>query len=482
MRKTVLVALSLLVSSMYGWNGPYQLANSAGQDVNPSACKEWVQGEYTCLVWQSDRNWNWDIFSRCCELQSGNGWLAEKPVTLGDFDDVSPAVCVLTDDFPHKLLCVWERHDRPHSTTICAASGDSSGWSTPESLDVTGNGPSDSAFPSVICINSLDLDSAWVVWLDADSGTYRIRAMCFDFHWCDPQTIYSSATPVHHVRVGRRGGRPWGEWPLVVWEQEGEILWSELLNEAWTPPDTVAPSPASDREPDIISYLSCGLCSGPWITWVSERDGDTAVFGTPCDTFDRAVRWSDTTNAGRNWSPCGTVMYMTVDWEPFLGLCVSDRNGNLDIYDILPWDVDYWNQPVDTDPATDANPTLTTLGYADATTLCWAIWQSDRDGDWNIYGSFWYNTGIEEAPGGECGTTNTVSSIARGVLRVGDSRQKTRDQAELLDAAGRKVLDLLPGDNDVSALAPGVYFVRSEPAAGSRQPTAFTLRKVVVTR
>jgi YVTN family beta-propeller protein len=43
----------------------------------------------------------------------------------------------------------------------------------------------------------------------------------------------------------------------------------------------------------------------------------------------------------------------------------------------------------------------------------------------------------------------------------------------LLDISGRKVLDLKPGVNDVRALAPGVYFVRSEPSA---------VTKVVITR
>jgi len=37
-----------------------------------------------------------------------------------------------------------------------------------------------------------------------------------------------------------------------------------------------------------------------------------------------------------------------------------------------------------------------------------------------------------------------------------------------MDAAGRKVLDLRPGANDISRLSPGVYFVRSEPSAVGR--------------
>jgi hypothetical protein len=43
-------------------------------------------------------------------------------------------------------------------------------------------------------------------------------------------------------------------------------------------------------------------------------------------------------------------------------------------------------------------------------------------------------------------------------------RTGTVPKAVLLDACGRKVLDLKPGANDVRALAPGVYFVRESPA------------------
>jgi hypothetical protein len=34
----------------------------------------------------------------------------------------------------------------------------------------------------------------------------------------------------------------------------------------------------------------------------------------------------------------------------------------------------------------------------------------------------------------------------------------------LLDISGRRVIDLLPGANDIRALVPGVYFVRGKQA------------------
>jgi hypothetical protein len=54
-------------------------------------------------------------------------------------------------------------------------------------------------------------------------------------------------------------------------------------------------------------------------------------------------------------------------------------------------------------------------------------------------------------------------------------------RAELLDISGRKVADLRPGANDVRALAPGVYFVRHEPSAVSRERSVASVRKVIIT-
>jgi DNA-binding beta-propeller fold protein YncE len=47
-----------------------------------------------------------------------------------------------------------------------------------------------------------------------------------------------------------------------------------------------------------------------------------------------------------------------------------------------------------------------------------------------------------------------TATLARGELRL-----PGRQDADLLDIAGRKVMDLEPGDNDIRHLAPGVYFV-----------------------
>jgi hypothetical protein len=72
-------------------------------------------------------------------------------------------------------------------------------------------------------------------------------------------------------------------------------------------------------------------------------------------------------------------------------------------------------------------------------------------------------------------------TVVRGVLVMPGARvEKRESRGELLDLTGRKVLDLVSGANDVSRLVSGVYFVRSEPSAVSREPSAVSVRKVVI--
>lgn len=84
----------------------------------------------------------------------------------------------------------------------------------------------------------------------------------------------------------------------------------------------------------------------------------------------------------------------------------------------------------------------------------------------------------------ERGTMNVGPTLVRGVLYLLPSpfplpRGEGQEAREwnLLDIAGRKVLDLVPGPNDVSGIAPGVYFIHSN--TDNRQAE---MTKLVVTR
>jgi YVTN family beta-propeller protein len=95
--------------------------------------------------------------------------------------------------------------------------------------------------------------------------------------------------------------------------------------------------------------------------------------------------------------------------------------------------------------------------------------------------------GVEETMNDERGVMNREASVVRGVLvfnepgtRSGLSDNPVMSRAALLDASGRKVMDLRPGANDVRALAPGVYFIRG-PKTEDGRPEA-DVRRVVITK
>ena len=107
------------------------------------------------------------------------------------------------------------------------------------------------------------------------------------------------------------------------------------------------------------------------------------------------------------------------------------------------------------------------------------VWVDGRDGNYEIY--------YRRDPTGNPGVTEArpkklasppAATVVRGVLYAGHDRNPPGDfgscpKYALLDISGRMVLDIAPGPNDVSRLAPGVYFVvtpspSSSPPEGER--------------
>jgi hypothetical protein len=86
--------------------------------------------------------------------------------------------------------------------------------------------------------------------------------------------------------------------------------------------------------------------------------------------------------------------------------------------------------------------------------------------------------GVEEMPNADVRAPNLRATIVRGVLFLPPSSLSLHPSS-LLSIDGRKVLDLHPGANYVSYLAPGVYFVSQ---ASSVMRRASSVTKVVLTQ
>ncbi|MFO7674855.1 MAG: SBBP repeat-containing protein [bacterium] len=85
------------------------------------------------------------------------------------------------------------------------------------------------------------------------------------------------------------------------------------------------------------------------------------------------------------------------------------------------------------------------------------------DGTGADYATLRYATcgAAEPAPGDRRVAARSGPTIVRGRLVLGSGFAAPGSDAVLLDAAGRRVMALAPGANDMARLAPGVYFARS---------------------
>ncbi|MEO0080212.1 MAG: hypothetical protein ABIK44_06010 [candidate division WOR-3 bacterium] len=469
MKRFLVLAASAAAAFGQFWTGPFQLTTSDSSDINPSVCKEWVSGNMTCLVWQTNRNGNWDIYSKFCQFYNGNGWGPEIPVSRDPAHDVNPVVAACNDFSEHpSFWCAWERKDSPIVGSIWVAFYTfRDTWLTYERVGRTINIGGDSAEPSMIVIKGSTRDTAWVIWRNQDTSGSSFISYCYHDgdSWSEPGVIAASSVEMRHARLGRGCGsrNQWHPYPVVTWEQQGDIYYSEYLNGAWSSPAQVAPSPALDLNPDVVSSQGW-LAPYGWIVWQSDRDGDTAVFGTRCDTFSLCDRWCDRVNAGSNWTPAASPAAFTTDEPPWdvMPAWVSDRRGNPDIYST-------WSGhdvPVDTSSAVDLCPTVTVMGM----TQVWCCWQSNRSGNWDIFGSYIYAVGVEESRQLTANSPRPNAAIVRGVLFLPEAVSGERSAVGgcLRDISGRKVMELHPGPNDLSRLAPGVYFIQQDSGAQRR--------------
>jgi hypothetical protein len=399
-------------------------------------------------------------------------------VNIDSADDLNPAVaaCNELDPDSASFWCVWERRVSPIVGGIWASHVTvPGGWQEPVLVGGYIHTGGDSAKPLVVVIRNSGVDTAWVTWTCHDTDGWHIQ---YSYHagdsWYGPSYAVTSPDPIRHARLGRGHHDRYYGCPLLTWERNDNIFYSEYLDGSWQTPQEVAHSDSLDRNPDIISYTWFAMSLGPWVTWESARDGDTAVYGTAMDTFSIGRRWCDSTGAGNNRAPCGTPAAYTTDyWYPVAAAWVSDRDGGANIYSRTMFS-DH-DVRVDGDTATDVNPTLTTIGL----TQHWCVWQSDRSGNWDLYGSYVYATGLEESRRPQAASFKPEQTVVRGALVLGaaDSRQNTESRADLLDISGRKVMGLRAGPNDVSRLSPGVYFVTEN---GAR--CTVRSRKVVIQR
>jgi hypothetical protein len=241
-------------------------------------------------------------------------------------------------------------------------------------------------------------------------------------------------------------------------------------------------------EPGVQQHPAAGTDGADFlVVWSDARSVDCKIYaarvtgaGTVLDTTGILVF----PGAGPQAAP--TVEY---DGTDFFAVWQDQRGGEQDIFGarISPAGVVLDTGPVIWQQGSQWAPALA-RGPGNRLFLAYQSWAETVNGrtynSERIWGKMNPSTGIEKGDeGGGAKDEPRVSTIVRGVLRIEDRGPRTEDRADLLDAAGRKVMDLKPGENDIRHVAPGVYFIapspQSSPARGEEEPA---VRKVVIQR
>jgi hypothetical protein len=391
----------------------------------------------TCflVVWQDHRN---DSFSDVygARVSSGGVLLDTASIAIWNLNDVQYPPVVASDGAG--FLVVWSHWQTGSSNDVCGTRVSPDGVVLDTSAIVVSANARNQESPAV----SFDGQDYVVVWDDSRSG--------------DGYDVYGA-------RVNRNG---------LVLDSNG-IAISVATN--------------SQMYPAVSSSGSNSL-----VVWMDGRTGFTSgIYGARVNANGvvldpDGIAISSTEGCQRYPTVCSNGSDFLVVWE-------DDRNGPYDLYGawVSPEGAVFDSGPLVRQAHDQLYPALAS-GPGNQMFLVYQGWAGTVGGKTyntdRIWGKFGPFPGVAESRQPTAYSLQPMPTIVRGVLelkRLGhdtDSRSGIGScPAHLLDIAGRKLLDLHAGANDVSRLAPGVYFVSVRSAASGRR-SADAVRKVVIQR
>ncbi len=358
---------SLIVLIFFQWSYPINLGIPGVDDMNPQTCREWDILS-ACLVWQAYIGDDWEIFSRII-----NGtWTDTMRIAAGAGADINPSVAF--DPVRSCFWCAWQKYTDTNWEIYVSSRAGYGAWTIP--LRLTNNTIND-ASPSVCVVGN----NVWIVW---QRGNNIYSCYYNGTSWSSPIPITNDASSImnDNPKVCRRNNHP-----FVVWTRDRDIYYSEYINNTWQIPQVIAPHSANDTLPEFafIDYND-PYWPGVWVFWQSNRDGNYEIYRTGFDSMN--VFYRVTYNNADDITPNPLCFFIVVREvvPPLVGFS-TDRNGNFDIYSLMAIGMTgYDTIPVDINPAQDILPVTTYVNGWPC--YLWIFWQTNRNTDWDIYGSF----------------------------------------------------------------------------------------------
>lgn len=376
MKRIIVWAFMMLHFSVYPvWAlvgvGPAVLVSGqAGNNINPaiSTFNAWLDVEPVFMtVWQNDSAGNQDIYAKWGYLWT-NPWLSDKiiPVTVHPDSDICPKVD--RDTWQDRYYCVWQS-DRTGQWQIFVSQGDTLSWA--EAVQIS-NG-TNCRKPAIDCsfISSGKDTAVYVAWQQDSAGHSNIYCRRFsipDSSWgpieaVSSDTFENSAPQI----VAKENGDC-----IVVWQKNvvgSWYIWKKEKNSGvWQTPQQMT-SDGGSSHPSIFYYE---YFSG--ITWQSDSSGNSEIFYRN-NYNDENLRITDNSSDDRN----AVIQINNMVWD-------GNGAGNYDIYhsNFISIGKDQPNL-LDSNSSTDINPAFMIYNCPESEPGA-CLWQSDRNGKWDIYG------------------------------------------------------------------------------------------------
>ncbi len=381
----VLVLLAMATPALAVWLPPIRLTDGPNQNINPFLSMqdyEYPLFDDVCLVWQRSRTGGWDIYSR---MTNGLDTLWASPALVSSLADsnLTPAAA----NYGQRRYCVWVNCHQDSQNVLCSR-WTGSAWGP--AMYVTQDAFPNSG-PTVWCHRSAD--TTWVAWASFRNGRWNLYSRFYN------GTSWSPEIPVVENLGNNRSPRLFmlpGYGPLqylsLVWQSDAygnpDILLSHYQSGAWSTPIRVTNGPQADIQPSPARGFIQQRLYLVTLEWASDSLGNYEVWGTSTDSLISRERM--TNHSAVDNEPSAVDFYIVVNqsWlnHPLLTAWTSDRDGNRNIYAEYLYSLD----AVDTSSADDLHPQTAAVarlaGYL--TLRFWVVWQSSRDGNWNLYGSY----------------------------------------------------------------------------------------------
>ena len=316
-----------------------KIVSSANKQINPNITSDSAGNFY--ITWNDDRNGNQDSYFIKTDSNGNDLWVGDKKINTdaGNEDQINPNVAISEIDTTATSTVVWQ-DNRNSNWDIYAQKFDSSGtnlWAS--DLKANNDGTATDQYSPALAIDSTD--NTYIIWTDERNGNKDIYAQKFDSSgtnlWASdlkanndgtatdqysPALAIDSTDNTYIIWTDERNGNK--DIYAQKFDSNGNKLWTNDLRININVGD-------SDQEnPKIIVNPSDGKA---YACWQDNRDGNYDIYASPIEPYGAItylVNVPVTITGAKKIGESPIIYKYTVDQT-------SDSNGAINLTNI-EWD------------------------------------------------------------------------------------------------------------------------------------------------